>query len=56
MSRKVLIIDGEYYGWKNDTITGTDIRALGNLPDDAQIFLEISGERNKTGNDGFTYR
>ncbi len=47
MSRKVLIIDDEYYQWKNDTITGTDLRNLGNVPDGAQIFLEADGEEDK---------
>ncbi len=47
MSRKVLIIDDEYYEWKNDTITGTDLRNLGNVPDGAQIFMEVDGEEDK---------
>ena len=47
MSRKVLVIDNEYYGWKNDSITGADLLSLANVPDGFQIFQEMDGQDNK---------
>lgn len=38
-----LFIDNERYDWNKDTITGAELRVLGSLPDDVQIFWKIPG-------------
>jgi hypothetical protein len=38
-----LFIDNEPYDWNKDTITGAQLRVLGSLPDDVQIFWKIPG-------------
>ena len=44
MSRKVLIVDNEYYGWKNDSIIGDDLLKLANVLDGFKIFQEMDGQ------------
>ncbi|MDO9317400.1 MAG: hypothetical protein Q7V56_04285 [Gammaproteobacteria bacterium] len=38
-----LFIDNERYDWHEDTITGAQLRQLGALPDDVQIFWKNPG-------------
>jgi len=38
-----LFIDNEPYNWEKDTITGAQLRKLGALPDDVQIFWKNPG-------------
>lgn len=38
-----LFIDNDPYDWEKDTITGVELRTLGSLPDDVQIFRKIPG-------------
>lgn len=46
MSKKDLIIDNEPYEWKSDTITGAEIRTLGDVPDGAQVYQERPGKED----------
>lgn len=39
-----LFIDNQPYDWDQPTITGAQIRKLGSLPDDVQIFQKIPGK------------
>ena len=43
-NRPELFIDNERYDWEKDTITGAELRELGSLPDDVQIFWKIPGQ------------
>ena len=38
-----LFIDNQPYDWDKDTITGAQLRKLGSLPDDVQIFWKNPG-------------
>lgn len=38
-----LFIDNERYDWNDDAITGAQLRLLGALPDDVQIFWKNPG-------------
>jgi len=38
-----LFIDNERYDWNGDTITGAQLRELGSLPEDVQIFRKVPG-------------
>jgi hypothetical protein len=42
-----LFIDNEPYDWDKETITGAQLRKLGALPDDVQIFWKIPGQPDK---------
>jgi hypothetical protein len=37
-NRPELFIDNERYDWVSDTITGAELRELGGLPDDVEIY------------------
>jgi hypothetical protein len=39
-----LFIDNEPYDWNKETITGAQLRVLGSLPDDVQIFWKVPGK------------
>ena len=43
-NRPELFIDNERYDWGNDTITGAEIRELGSLPEDVEIYWKIPGQ------------
>lgn len=43
-NRPELFIDNERYEWDKDTITGAELRELGSLPDEVQIFWKIPGQ------------
>lgn len=38
-----LTVNSEHYEWKQEYITGAQIRKLGNIPNDDEIFLVIKG-------------
>lgn len=42
-NRPEVFIDNERYDWDEDTITGAQLRVLGSLPDDVQIFHKVPG-------------
>ena len=46
MGKKSLMIDNEPFEWDSDTITGAEIRVLGDVPDGAQIFQERPGQED----------
>ena len=46
MSKKDLMIDNDPYEWGSDTITGAEIRTLGDVPDDVQLFQERPGKED----------
>jgi len=39
-----LFIDNERYDWGQETITGAQLRTLGSIPDDVQIFMKRPGQ------------
>lgn len=39
-----LFIDGDKYMWKEDTITGAQLRILGTIPESVHIFLQVPGK------------
>jgi hypothetical protein len=39
-----LFIDNERYDWEQETITGAQLRTLGSIPDDVQIFWKRPGQ------------
>ena len=41
--RPELFIDNERYDWNEPTITGAQLRILGSLPADVQIFHKVPG-------------
>jgi hypothetical protein len=43
----LVIVDGDKYEWDKDEITGAELRALAGIPDSAQIFLHVPGQRDK---------
>ncbi|MEZ0150443.1 MAG: hypothetical protein AB9Q19_14195 [Candidatus Reddybacter sp.] len=43
-NKPALFIDNERYDWDSDTIGGTDLRELGSIPDDVQIFWKNPGQ------------
>ncbi len=43
-NRPELFIDNERYDWDKDTITGAELRELGSLPDDVQIFWKVPSQ------------
>lgn len=42
-----LFIDNERYDWDKDTITDAELRELGAIPDDVQIFWKIPSQPDK---------
>ena len=46
-NRPELFIDNERYDWNSDTISGAQIRELGSLPDDVEIYLKVPGHRDQ---------
>lgn len=42
-NRPELFIDNERYDWDKDTITGSELRELGSLPDDVEIYWKNPG-------------
>lgn len=40
-NRPELFIDNDRYDWDKDTITGSELRELGSLPDDVEIYLKV---------------
>jgi len=42
-NRPELFIDNERYDWGKDTITGSELRELGSLPDDVEIYWKNPG-------------
>jgi hypothetical protein len=51
-NRPELFIDNEPFDWDEDVITGTELRELGSLPDDVDIYLKVPGQRDfHVGND-----
>lgn len=45
--RPELFVDNERYDWDKDMITGAEIRTLASVPDDADIFQHIPGEKDR---------
>lgn len=43
MAKKELSIDNDPYPWEEDTINGGQLRDLGSIPDDVQLFHIIPG-------------
>ncbi len=43
-NRPELFIDNERYDWEKNTLTGLELRELGSLPDDVEIYWKIPGE------------
>lgn len=43
-NRPEVFIDNEPHPWEGDEITGAEIRELGALPDDVQIFHKVPGQ------------
>lgn len=39
-----LFIDDDKYQWEHDEITGTQLRALGAIPEGVEIFLKVPGK------------
>lgn len=46
-NRPELFIDNDRYDWDEDEINGAQLRELGSVPDDAQIFQKIPGKPDK---------
>ena len=42
-NRPELFIENDPYDWAKDTITGSELRELGSLPDDVEIYLKVPG-------------
>ena len=42
-----LFIDNQPYDWNKPIITGSQIRKLGGLPDDVQIFQKVPGKPDR---------
>lgn len=42
-----LFIDHQQYNWNKPTITGTQLRQLGGLPDDVAIFQKVPGKPDR---------
>ncbi len=36
-----LFVDGDKYQWENHSITGSELRSLAGIPQNAQIFLKV---------------
>ncbi|AZZ92410.1 hypothetical protein EUZ85_17450 [Hahella sp. KA22] len=43
-NRPELFIDNERFDWDKDVITGAELRELGSLPDDVEIFWKVPGQ------------
>lgn len=43
-SRPEVFIDNERFDWDKKFITGTELRELGSLPDDVEIFWKVPGK------------
>jgi Multiubiquitin len=43
-NRPELFVDNERYDWESDTITGIQLRELGSLPEDVEIYLKVPGQ------------
>jgi len=39
-----LFVDGDKYTWKEDTITGAQLRTLAAIPEGVEIFLQVPGK------------
>lgn len=46
-----LILDGTHYEWQQQFITGADLRQLGNIPEDFQVFLKYHGKDELISNE-----
>ena len=46
MSKKELMIDNDPYEWGSETITGAELRTLGDVPDGVQLFQERPGKED----------
>jgi len=42
-NRPEVFVDNERYEWKQDTITGAQLRVLASIPDSVQIFHKVPG-------------
>lgn len=43
-NRPELFIDNKRYDWDSDEISGAELRELGSLPDDVQIFWKVPSQ------------
>lgn len=43
-NRPELFIDNERFDWDKDIITGAELRELGSLPDDVEIFWKVPSQ------------
>lgn len=43
-NRPELFIDNERFDWDKEVITGAELRELGSLPDDVEIFWKVPGQ------------
>lgn len=39
-----LFIDRDRYSWEQDTISGAQLRVLGSIPENVEIFLKVPGK------------
>lgn len=39
-----LFIDRDKYSWDQDTISGAQLRVLGSIPENVEIFLKVPGK------------
>ena len=46
MGKKDLMVDNEPYEWETESITGAEIRQLGDVPDGVQLFQERPGKED----------
>lgn len=49
-----LFIDGDKYRWESETITGAQLRTLGAIPENVEIFLEVPGKPDQPISDATT--
>ena len=42
-----LFVDGNRYTWDKDIITGSELRTLAGIPENAEIFLQVPGKPDK---------
>jgi predicted component of type VI protein secretion system len=46
-----LFVDGDKYEWQKDTITGSELRVLAAVPQNAQIYLKVPGKPDEAVGD-----
>ena len=46
-NKKELMIDNDPFSWKEDSITGAQIRKLAAIPESVQVWQKLSGEKDK---------